>query len=88
MKTDKFTEVELKAAYDMCILVKSHSDNVIASGEDSPTDREWSRKATKFVEAYERVNAYKLAKSGKAGQMGDALLKVQQIIKTISEIKP
>lgn len=82
---DKFTELELEAAYDMCILVKSNSDNVLAS-EDSPSDKEWSRKATKFIKAYERVNAYKLAKQGKAGYMGDALLKMEALSESINKI--
>jgi hypothetical protein len=86
----EFTEAELRAAYEMCILVKSNSDNVLASlekGEDGSSDKEWSRMATKFIKAYERVNAYKLAKTGKAGYMGDALMKLESISKSLKNIK-
>jgi hypothetical protein len=85
MKT-KFTDAELEAAYDMCRLVKSNSDNVLASGEISAVDKEWSQKATKFIKAYEMVQAAKIAKSGKGGYMGDALLKLEGIRKTLNKI--
>ncbi len=88
MKTD-FTEAELKAAYDTCLLMKSHCDNVLASVgyENSKSDQEWSRMATKFVKAYERVEANKHAKSGKAGSLGKALVLLEGISKTLKEIK-
>jgi hypothetical protein len=47
----KFTKEELRAAYHVCLVVKS--------------DKEFSAKAQKFVEAYERVGAYKLPKRRK-----------------------
>ena len=89
-KIEKYTDAELRAAFEICSLVKSNSDNVLASlgpGENGKSDREWSRKAGKFITAYERVNAIKLAKAGKAGYMGDALLKLNSISKTIKNIK-
>lgn len=85
---DKFTEAELKAAYETCLLMKSHCDNVLASVgfENSKSDKEWSKQATKFVKAYERVQASKIAKSGKGGYLGDALQKLGQIQETIKDI--
>lgn len=53
---DKFTNSELKAAYDICMLVSEHCRNVLAIQESEP-DVEWNRKATKFIKAFERVNS-------------------------------
>jgi hypothetical protein len=86
MKSDKFTDNELEAAYKICILIKFHSDNVLASGENSKSDREWSRDAGKFIKAYERVFATNAAKRGQAGFMGEALLKLQSMQETIKNI--
>lgn len=88
MKTG-FTDAELKAAYDSCVLMKSHCDNVLATAgfENSKSDKEWSQMAGKFIKAYERVNANKLAKSGKAGFMGEALLMLDKLQSDIKKIK-
>lgn len=46
----------LDAAYETCLLVKSNSDNVLASldkTEDGTADKEWSRQAGKFIRWYE-----------------------------------
>jgi hypothetical protein len=86
---EKLTEAELRAAYEICIIVKHHCDNVLASEgfENSSSDKEWSRKATKFIKAYEKVNAANLAKAGKAGSMGRALLLLNKMSSTITEIE-
>jgi hypothetical protein len=68
-----FTEAELRAAYDICVLMKEHTGNVLATTgfEGSKPDQDWNKKATKFIEAYETVNANKLAKDGKADKTRD-----------------
>lgn len=83
-----FSESELQAAYETCKLMKSHCDNVLASVgyENSPSDKKWSRTATKFIKAYERVEAYKLAKSKKAGALGNALLILEGMSESINDL--
>lgn len=44
----------LQAAYDICLLVKSHSGNVLAQ-EDSASDKEWYDKAKKFMDAFDKA---------------------------------
>lgn len=83
-----FTDAELRAAYETCVLIKYHSDNVLAT-DDSEADQKWSRDATKFINAYERVNASRVAKKaikeGKAGHLGNALKILEGMQHTIKD---
>lgn len=48
----------LQDAYDICILVKDHSANVIAGAEeneDIKSDKEWHEKATRFMNAFDKA---------------------------------
>lgn len=88
MKTE-FTDAELRAAYDICILMEDHTKNVLATQgfEGSKSDEEWRKKASKFVKAYETIIPNRLAKSGKAGSLGKALIAINGIQDEIKKIK-
>ena len=85
---EKFSAYELKCAYEICKLVRDNSANVLASGEKSPADEEWLKKSTVFLKAYDRANAYNLAKDGKAGHLGKALILMDGISKALKKIDP
>lgn len=44
----------LQDAYDLCLLIKSHSGMVLAE-EDSPSDKEWYDKAKRFMDAFDKA---------------------------------
>jgi hypothetical protein len=81
-----FTPSELRAAYEICLLVQSHCAEVIASGEAKKNDLEWHRLATKFIKAYESINAFNIAKSGKGGSLGKALMILEGIQGTLKDV--